>query len=133
MFSIVRIVPHFAFNLTLSNVSNGCRVTVEGSTPCKGIRIAESERFLLMESGIQLKESGIRLTIRIRNASSTGKVRNPIPGIRNPGRRIQNPRLFTLIRILLKTQLFFLRFQNMSRPLVALSHRFRPSVYDELI
>ena len=93
VFSIVRIVPHFAFNLTLSNVSNGCRVTVEDSTPCKGIRIAESERFLLMESGIQLKESGIRLTIRIRNASSTGTVRNPIPGIRNPGRRIQNPRL----------------------------------------
>ena len=30
---------------------------------CKGIRIPESETFLLVESGIQLKESAIPLTI----------------------------------------------------------------------
>ena len=62
-------------------------------TRCKGIQITESENFLLMESGTQLKESGMRLTIGIRNPSSTGKVRNLVPGIRNPGRGIQNPRL----------------------------------------
>ena len=85
--------PHFAFNSTLSDVNNGCRVTVKDFTPCKRIRIAESERFLLVESGIQLKQSGIQLTIGIRNPSSTGKVRNLVPGIWNPLRGIQNPRL----------------------------------------
>ena len=53
---------------------------------CKGIQITESENFLLMEFGI-------RLTIGIRNPSSTGKVRNLVPGIRNPRRGIQNQRL----------------------------------------
>ena len=49
--------------------------------------------FLLVESWIQVKESGIPLTIGIRYPSSTDKVRNPVPKIRNPRRRIQNPRL----------------------------------------
>ena len=44
-------------------------------------------------SGIQLKESGILLKIGIQNPNFTNKDRNPVPGIRNPGRRIQNPRL----------------------------------------
>ena len=35
-----------------------------------------------MESGIQLKESGIPLTIAIRNPSSTDKDWNPVPGNR---------------------------------------------------
>ena len=85
--------PHFAFNSTLSDVNNGCRVTVKDFTTCKGIRIAESERFLLVESGIQLKESGIRLTIGIRNPSTTDKDWNPVPGNRNPRRGIQNSRM----------------------------------------
>ena len=57
-------------------------------------------RIGLMESGIlgfgigiQLKESGIPLTIGIQNPSSTDKYWNPVPGIRNPWRWIQNPRL----------------------------------------
>ena len=51
--------------------------------PCKGIRIPESGKLLLVESGIQqilaveyriqLKESRIPLTIRIRNPDSTIK------------------------------------------------------------
>ena len=46
-----------------------------------------------MESGIQLKDSGILLTIGIQNPSSTDKYWNPVPGIRNPHRGIQNPGL----------------------------------------
>ena len=46
-----------------------------------------------LESGIQLKQSGIPLTIGIQNPSSTDKDWNPVPSIRNPGRGIQNPTL----------------------------------------
>ena len=62
----------------------------------------QSPVFLFVESGIlglripkiQLKESGIPLTIRIIPAvpSSTGKDWNLVPGIWNPPRGIQNPR-----------------------------------------
>ena len=58
----------------------------------KGIRIAESGKFLLvesgilvLESGIQLKESRIILTTGIQNPSSTDKDWNPVGGIRNRG------------------------------------------------
>ena len=44
----------------------------------------------VLESGIQLKESGIALMIGIQNPSSTDKNWNPVPGIRNR-RGIQNP------------------------------------------
>ena len=37
-----------------------------------------------LESGIQLKESGIPLTIGIQNPSSTDKDWNSVPRIRNP-------------------------------------------------
>ena len=47
----------------------------------------ESENILLLESGIQLKESGIPPTIGIRTDW------HPKPGIQNPRRGIQNPRL----------------------------------------
>ena len=75
---------------------------------CKGIRIPETVKFLLVESrtldfGIRNiwnpeyssrnPESGIILTIGIQNPSSTDKDWNPVPGIRNPRRGIQNPRL----------------------------------------
>ena len=40
---------------------------------------------------MQLKESGIPLTIVIQNLSSTGKDWNPVLGNRNPLLRIQNP------------------------------------------
>ena len=56
-------------------------------------QVGESDKFLLVESGIQFKESGIPLTIGIQNPSSTNKDWNPVPGIRNPQRGIQNPRL----------------------------------------
>ena len=46
-----------------------------------------------LESGIQLKESGILPTIGIQNPSSTDKYGNPVSGIRNPQRGFQNPRL----------------------------------------
>ena len=43
---------------------------------------------------MQLKESGIPLTIGIRNPSSTDNLDwNPVAGIQNPPRGIQNPRL----------------------------------------
>ena len=45
-----------------------------------------------LESEIQLKETGIPLTIGIQNSSSTVKDWNPVPGIRNPRRGIQYPR-----------------------------------------
>ena len=57
-------------------------------TPYKGIQIPESGKFLLVESGIQIKESGIG----IQNSSSTNKDWNPVPGIRNPRRGIQSPK-----------------------------------------
>ena len=38
-------------------------------------------------------ESGIPVTYGIQNQSSTDKDWNPVPGIRNPRRGIQNPRL----------------------------------------
>ena len=58
-----------------------------------------------MESGIQLKESGIPLTTGIQNSSSTDKNWNPVPGIRNPQRGIQNPRLswISLYGVILNT------------------------------
>ena len=40
---------------------------------CKGFWIPESEKFLLVESGIQLKESGIPLMIGIQNPGSTDR------------------------------------------------------------
>ena len=57
--------------------------------PCKGLRIPESRKILLMESGIQLKESGIHLTIGIQDP--TDKHWNRVSGIRNTAQRILNP------------------------------------------
>ena len=45
----------------------------------------------VLDSGIQLKESGI--PVGIQNPNSTHKVRNPVPAIRNRQLGIQNPRL----------------------------------------
>ena len=80
--------------------------------PCKGIWIPKSGKFFAcgirnvanfclwnpeswaLESGIQLKKSGIPLTmIGIQNPSSSDKDWNPVPGIQNPRRGIQNQRL----------------------------------------
>ena len=77
---------------------------------CKGIRILEREilacgiwnlgkfslgspESLVLESRIQLKESGIPLAIGIQNPSSTDKDWNPLPGIWNQWHGIQNPGL----------------------------------------
>ena len=46
-----------------------------------------------LESGIQVKESGLPLTTGIQNRSSNDQDRNLVPGIRNRRRGIQNPRL----------------------------------------
>ena len=46
-----------------------------------------------LESEIQLKETGIPVTIGIHNSAFTGKNYNPVPGICNPPHEIQNPRL----------------------------------------
>ena len=54
-------------------------------TPCKGVCIPESRKFLLDESGIQLKESGIQVPLT--------KIWNPVPEIRNPRLGIQTPGL----------------------------------------
>ena len=45
-------------------------------------------------AGALLTDSGIPLTIRIQNPSASDKDWHPVPGIRNPRRGIQNPRLF---------------------------------------
>ena len=47
----------------------------------------------VLESEIQLEDSGFPLMIGIRNPSSTDKDWNPVPGLQNPRRGIQNPRL----------------------------------------
>ena len=57
--------------------------------PCKGIRIPGSGKILLIESGIQLKESGILLRIGIQNPSSNDKDWNQVPG--NPESTTWNP------------------------------------------
>ena len=44
-----------------------------------------------LESRIQLKESGIALTIGIQSPTCTDKDWNPVHGIRNPPRGVQNP------------------------------------------
>ena len=44
-------------------------------------------------SEVQLKESGIPLTIEIQNPTFTDKDWNRVPGIRNPLRGIQSPKL----------------------------------------
>ena len=56
---------------------------------CKGIRIPESKKLLPVESGIQLRESGITLTIGIQNPGSIDKDWNPVPG--NPESTAWNP------------------------------------------
>ena len=62
----------------------------------KGIRdignilLVDPESWAL-KSGIQIKNSGILLTIGIQNPNSTDKDWNPVPGIRNTRRGIQNP------------------------------------------
>ena len=82
-------------------------------TPCKVIRIPESEKFCLWnpessenlfvgnwESGIQLKKSGIPLTIKIRNPSSTNKeseIYCPESGIHSVESRIQDCLAFPYI------------------------------------
>ena len=57
---------------------------------CKGIGIPESEDFCLrnpessaLENPEYNQESGILLTIGIKNPNSTDKAGNPVPGIRN--------------------------------------------------
>ena len=61
----------------------------------KGNRIPKCGTFLpwnqeswAVESGIQLKESGIPLTIGIQNQSPSDKDWNPVAGIRDPRRGI---------------------------------------------
>ena len=44
-----------------------------------------------LKSGIQLKESGIPLMTGIQSPRFIDKDWNPVPGIRNPQRGIQNP------------------------------------------
>ena len=56
-------------------------------------------RSWVVESGIQFKESVIPLTIGIQNSSSTDKNWNRVPGIQNPQRGVQNPRLSRLVRV----------------------------------
>ena len=69
------------------------------ATSSKGMRILESWKFLLVESrilvfGIQNTAQGIQnpTKVIIWNLSSTQDW-NTVPGIRNPGRGIQDPRL----------------------------------------
>ena len=59
--------------------------------PCRGIPIPESVKFLLAESRVQVKGSGIPLRIGIQNPDSIDRDWNQVPGIRNPQPGIQNP------------------------------------------
>ena len=80
--SVIWIIKH--------NIHVG--LTAEFFAPCQGIRIPKSGKLWILEFRIQLKESGIPLTIEFQNPSSNDKDWNPVPGIRNPRRRIRNPR-----------------------------------------
>lgn len=46
-------------------------VRLESLNVCKGVQIPESGKYLLVQSGIELKESGNPVTIVIRNPSFT--------------------------------------------------------------
>ena len=80
-----------------------CTVTdqeqlIQVMASCKGIRIPQSVEFLLVKSrimgfGICKTVYGILLRIEIHNPSSTDKDRSQLPGIQNPWRGIENPRL----------------------------------------
>lgn len=60
-----------------------------------------------LESEIYHKESRIPKTIGVRNPSTTDKKpRNPVPGIRNPERGIQIPRLDYFVRARARKSLF---------------------------
>ena len=66
-------------------------------TQCRGIRIPESVKFFLVESGIlgfgiQNKAQGIRNPTKDLNPESTKKDSNQLPGIRNPRRGILKSR-----------------------------------------
>ena len=74
----------------------GYAQNIKHFAPCEGIRNPENFCFWnpkswVLESGIQLKESGIPPMIGIQNPSSTDKDWNPVPGIRNPQHGIQRP------------------------------------------
>ena len=56
-------------------------------------RLVRNPESWVLESRIQLKESGIPLRIGIQSPTSTDKDWNPVHGIRNPLRGVQNPRL----------------------------------------
>ena len=55
-----------------------------GNPESRKSEIEENRYSWALESGIQFKESGILLTIGIRNPSSTDKDCNLVPGIQNP-------------------------------------------------
>ena len=61
--------------------------------PESGKLFLEVPKSEALESGIRLEGSRIPLTIGIWNPNSTDKVRNPVLGIRNRQRGIQNPTL----------------------------------------
>ena len=52
-----------------------------------------------LESGIQLKECGISQTVGNQFPSSTERMKNPVPRIRNPQRGIKNQRLSSIPNI----------------------------------
>ena len=69
-------------------------VAPKNLSQCKGIPIPEiSRHFFLVESGKRLKESGIPLTIGVRNPNSSDKNRDSSTWNSNLRRGIQNPRL----------------------------------------
>ena len=105
-----RVLPSLQYN-TLREPSGIEKLNFPSSIPNYGSvmhispQVGESDKFLLVESvirnpglqwnpGIQLNEFGIPLTIGIQNPSSTDRYWNPVPGVRNPYRGIQNPTVF---------------------------------------
>ena len=70
----------------LSVCVDGLKVMVKPFSVRVNDGIPESGKFMLVESGIPLN-------IGSQNLGSTDKDWNPVPGIRNPRRGIQNSRL----------------------------------------
>ena len=74
-------------------VNNVYRRSLALASPHRFPGVQLNSESWVLGSGIQLRESGIPLTIGVQNPISTDKDWNPVPGIWNPRYGIQNPSL----------------------------------------
>ena len=90
--SDIRLLSYF-FNVSPHVRDSGIRGIFACGVRNQGRFELRNQESYALGSGIQVKESGIPLTIGTQNLNSSDKDWNPVTGIRNPRRGIQNPRL----------------------------------------